>query len=43
MKLDVLICRGDGTQILEHREVPDDWFSQQEVPEMDVPETPEMA
>ncbi len=27
MTIDVLICRADGTQALERREVPEDWFS----------------
>lgn len=27
MIIDVLVCRLDGTQVLEQREVPDDWFS----------------
>jgi len=27
MTIDVLICRPDGTQAVESREVPDDWFS----------------
>lgn len=41
MIIDVLVCRMDGTQILEQREVPDDWFS---VPEGEAPETaPEEA
>ena len=26
MIIDVIVCRPDGTQELEHREVPDDWF-----------------
>ncbi len=26
MTIDVLVCRMDGTQTLEQREVPDDWF-----------------
>ena len=24
--IDVLVCRPDGTQVLERREVPEDWF-----------------
>jgi hypothetical protein len=24
--IEVLVCRADGTQALEPREVPDDWF-----------------
>lgn len=27
MTIDVLICREDGSQCLETREVPDDWFA----------------
>ncbi len=27
MTINVLVCRMDGTQTLEQREVPDDWFS----------------
>lgn len=27
MTIDVLICRPDGTQELERREVPEDYFS----------------
>lgn len=30
MIIDVLVCRMDGTQSLEQREVPDDWFPMQE-------------
>ena len=26
MIIDVLVCRPDGTQRIEQREVPDDWF-----------------
>jgi hypothetical protein len=26
MIIDVLVCRPDGTQVLEQREVPEDWF-----------------
>jgi len=26
MTIDVLVCRGDGTQLLEQREVPEDYF-----------------
>ena len=26
MTINVLVCRMDGTQTLEQREVPDDWF-----------------
>jgi len=26
MIIDVLVCKPDGTQVLEQREVPDDWF-----------------
>lgn len=26
MMIDVLVCRPDGTQVLERREVPEDWF-----------------
>ncbi len=27
MTIDVLLCRADGTQILERQEVPEDWLS----------------
>ena len=27
MLIDVLVCRADGTQALEQREVPDNWFT----------------
>lgn len=27
MTIDVLVCRPDGTQNLEPREVPEDWFT----------------
>lgn len=30
MTIDVLVCRPDGTQTLEQREVPEDWFPAQE-------------
>ncbi len=33
MMIDVLVCREDGTQILEQREVPEDYFQSQETPE----------
>ncbi len=33
MMIDVLVCREDGTQILEQREVPEDYFQSQEAPE----------
>ena len=26
MIIDVLVCKPDGTQVLEQREVPDDWL-----------------
>lgn len=26
MKIDVTVCRVDGTQTVEQREVPDDWY-----------------
>ena len=26
MTIDVLVCRGDGTQTLEQREIPEDYF-----------------
>ena len=32
MTIEVLICRPDGTQSLEPREVPEDWFASPEVP-----------
>lgn len=28
MIIEVLVCRLDGTQAVEQREVPDDWFSE---------------
>lgn len=28
MIIEVLVCRIDGTQVIERREVPDDWFSE---------------
>lgn len=27
MIIEILVCKPDGTQVLEQREVPDDWFS----------------
>ena len=27
MIIDVLVCRSDGNQVLEQREVPEDWFA----------------
>lgn len=27
MIIEILVCKPDGTQMLEQREVPDDWFS----------------
>ena len=27
MIIDVLVCKPDGTQRIEQREVPDDWFT----------------
>ena len=27
MIIEVLVCRVDGTQAVEQREVPDDWFT----------------
>lgn len=27
MKIKVLVCSADGTQTIEEREVPDDWFA----------------
>lgn len=32
MTIDVLVCREDGTQILEQREVPEDYFQSREEP-----------
>lgn len=26
MTIEILVCRADGTQQLEMREVPDDWY-----------------
>lgn len=31
MTIDVLVCRTDGSQILEQREVPDNYFDVQEM------------
>ena len=33
MIIDVIVCRCDGTQELEQREVPDDWFEAIETPQ----------
>ena len=30
MMIDVLICSPDGTQVLEQREVPEDYFPEEE-------------
>lgn len=30
MTITVLVCRADGTQTLEQREVPEDWFEDAE-------------
>ena len=30
MTIDVLVCRPDGKQTLEQREVPEDWFASPE-------------
>ena len=30
MTIEVLVCRQDGTQVLEQREVPEDWFASPE-------------
>lgn len=32
MMINVLVCQMDGTQILEQREVPDNWFPAVEEP-----------
>ena len=32
MTIDVLVCRADGTQVLEQREVPEDWLAPAEEP-----------
>ena len=34
MLIDVLVCRMDGTQVLEQRDVPDNWFPVSEGPEI---------
>ena len=33
MIIDVLVCNKDGSQILEQREVPDDYFQSPEEPD----------
>ena len=33
MIIDVIVCHLDGTQELEHREVPDDCFEEIETPQ----------
>ena len=38
MIIDVIVCRSDGTQEIEHREVADDWF---DAPEIAATETEE--
>ena len=38
MIIDVLVCRTDGTQAMESREVPDDYLTPQEVPANEQPE-----
>ncbi len=34
MTIEVLVCRPDGAQTLETREVPDNWF---DAPELETP------
>lgn len=36
MTIEVLVCRPDGTQVMERREVADDWFA---VPDKTTEET----
>lgn len=38
MIIDVLVCRTDGTQAMESREVPDDYLTPKEVPANEQPE-----
>jgi len=38
MIIDVIVCRPDGTQELEHREVADDWFGTAEVSQSEAAE-----
>ena len=38
MQIKVLICRADGTQVIEEREAPDDWMT---APEEKTPEPKE--
>lgn len=40
MTVNVLVCRPDGTQIFEARELPDNWFDSGEAEEKS-PETEE--
>ena len=35
MIIDVLVCRPDGTQRIEQREVPDNWFEAEKAPAAD--------
>lgn len=35
MVIDVLVCRADGTQVLERREVPEDYYRPMPEPEAD--------
>ena len=32
MTIEVLVCHQDGTQVLEQREVPEDWLTPAEEP-----------
>ena len=38
MIIDVLVCHADGSQTLESREVPDNYFIIEEVPANEQPE-----
>lgn len=38
MKIEVLVCRCDGTQAVEIREVPEDWLDPK-MPQGSTPET----
>ena len=39
MTIDVLVCRPDGSQTMEKKEVPDDWFSVPETEKKTAAET----
>ncbi|NLH00494.1 MAG: hypothetical protein GX488_01100 [Clostridiales bacterium] len=41
MKISLLVCKPDGTQVMEEKEVPDTWFSSETIETSEQEASPE--